>query len=97
MSKRLGFPAPRRASVEVGNGRKRTYRTRPWTAEDVVEARAAGAYFRSGAHEFEDAEAEKLAGLRTRVGPPSMQRWLRGLSVEEIVELHRLLEQEASK
>lgn len=61
MTTQLHYPAPSRASVELGGGK---YYTRPWTVLDVQEARRAGMWFTKGRHEFASREAALLAGVR---------------------------------
>lgn len=54
----LTYPAPRRMSVENGDG---TYTTKAWTEQGVKEYRLAGGFFLSGLHDFANAAASRAA------------------------------------
>jgi hypothetical protein len=55
---RISYPAPRRATVELG---EKMYSTQPYTLRDVAMTLDSGGWFMKARHEFADSDAETLA------------------------------------
>lgn len=85
--KRLTFPAPRRVCEGVSHA---------WTEQDVVAAKAAGAYFLPGRHDFADDAAEIAAlGKKVKRGG-DVRSFLAKLSPEQLEILRDILSKEAT-